>query len=446
MTGPPPAPAYLIAGGTVLTPDGPVAADVTVRDGLVAEVGPRPSRPAEGAPPPEEVDATGMVVGPGLVDLHAHLREPGEEWKEDIASASAAAAAGGYTALVAMPNTDPPIDAGHLARYVADRGRAVGLTEIVPAGCVTAGGAGKRLARLDELWEAGVRLFTDDGRTVADAGLLRRAMEYLCDRGGVLAQHAEDPGLAADGHMHEGEVSSLLGMYGLPVAAETATVARDLILAEMTGARYHVQHVSAAAAVQLIREAKGRGLPVTAEVAPHHLAFTDQDVKGMDPVFKMYPPLRSAGDRAALRAAVADGTIDAVATDHAPHAPHEKDVPFEEAPRGAAGLETALAAARTALDPDPVALFLRMSVTPAAIAGLPGQGRWIRPGAPANLVAVAWDESWTPAPPYHSRSVNNPFTGRPLTGRVRFTFYRGRLVFRDGRVLTGSPAPAGEGR
>lgn len=446
MTAPPPAPAYLITGGTPLTPDGPVAADVALRDGRVAEVGPHLPRPADGDASVEVVDATGMVVGPGLVDLHAHLREPGEEWKEDIASASAAAAAGGYTALVAMPNTDPPVDAGHLARYVADRGRTVGLAEVVPAGCVTGGGAGRGLARLDELWEAGVRIFTDDGRTVADAGLLRRAMEYISDRGGVIAQHAEDEGLAAGGHMHEGEVSSLLGIYGLPAAAETATVARDLILAEMTGARYHVQHVSAAAAVHLIREAKGKGLPVTAEAAPHHLAFTDQDVKGMDPVFKMYPPLRSARDRAALREAVADGTIDAVATDHAPHAPHEKDVPFEEAPRGAAGLETALAAARTALETDPVTLFLRMSVSPAAIAGLSHQGQWIRPGAPANLAAVAWDESWTPGPPYHSRSVNNPFTGRSLTGRVRLTFYRGRLVFRDGRVLTGSPAPAGAGR
>ena len=437
-------PSYLLTGGSVLSPDGPQTADVLIADGLVAEVGPRLPRPENPPARVEAVDATGLVVGPGLVDLHAHLREPGEEWKEDIASGSAAAAAGGYTALVAMPNTDPPADAGHLARYVADRGREVGLTEVIPAGCVTKGGAGEELSRLDELWAAGVRMFTDDGRTVADAGLLRRAMEYLCDRGGVVAQHAEDPGLAAGGHCHEGEVSSLLGMYGLPTAAETVTVARDLTLAEMTGARYHVQHVSAAATVRLIREAKDKGLPVTAEVAPHHLMFTDQNVKEMDPVFKMYPPLRAARDRAALREAAADGTIDAVATDHAPHAPHEKDVPFEEAPRGAAGLETALAAVRTALQPDPAALFRLMSVSPAAVAGLPRQGRWIAPGSPANLTAVAWDEPWTPSPPYHSRSVNNPFTGFPLTGRVRLTFYRGRLVFRDGRILAATPEPMGK--
>ena len=439
------APSYILTGGSVLTPDGTQTADVLIADGLVAKVAPGITPPENPPVEVEVVDATGLVVGPGLVDLHAHLREPGGEWKEDIASGSAAAAAGGYTAVVAMPNTDPPADAGHLARYVAGRGREVGLTEVIPAGCVTAGAAGKKLARLDELREAGVRIFTDDGRTVADAGLLRRAMEYLCQAGGVIAQHAEDPGLAAGGHMHEGEVSSLLGMYGLPAAAETITVARDLTLAEMTGARYHVQHVSAAAAVRLVREAKDRGLPVTAEVAPHHLIFTDQNVKEMDPAFKMYPPLRTAGDRAALREAAADGTIDAVATDHAPHAAHEKDVPFEEAPRGAAGLETALAAARTALQPDPAALFRLMSVSPAAIAGLPDQGRWIAPGSPANLTAVAWDESWTPSPPYHSRSVNNPFTGFPLTGRVRLTFYRGRLVYRDGRILPPAPEPMGKG-
>lgn len=447
----PPAPgphpeAFLLAGGTVLTPDGPAAADVLMENGRVAAVGPDLPRPV--SPAVEVVDAASLVVGPGLVDLHAHLREPGEEWKEDIASGSAAAAAGGYTALLAMPNTDPPVDAGHLARYVTDRGRAAGLAEVVPAGCVTKSGRGKSLARLDEMFEAGVRLFTDDGRTVADAGLLRRAMEYLRDRGGVVAQHAEDEGLARGGHMHEGEVSSLLGMYGLPVAAETVTVARDLTLAELTGARYHVQHVSAAATVSLIREAKDKGLPVTAEVAPHHLFFTDSQVKEMDPVFKMYPPLRAEQDRAALAEALADGAIDAVATDHAPHAAHEKDVPFEEAPRGAAGLETALAAVRTALDPDPVTLFLRMSVAPAAIAGLPDQGQWIRPGSPANLTAVAWDESWTPAPPYRSKSANNPFTGRPLTGRVRATFFRGRPTYRRGRVPNSRQAPAlaGAGR
>ena len=435
---------YLIAGGTVLTPDGPAAADVLIENGRVAAVGPDLPRPEN--PATEAVDASGLVVGPGLVDLHAHLREPGEEWKEDIASGSAAAVAGGYTALLAMPNTDPPVDAGHLARYVTDRGRTAGLAEVVPAGCVTKSGRGKSLARLDEMFEAGVRLFTDDGRTVADAGLLRRAMEYVCDRGAVVAQHAEDEGLARGGHMHEGEVSSLLGMYGLPAAAETVTVARDLTLAEMTGARYHIQHVSAAASVTLIREAKDKGLPVTAEVAPHHLVFTHRQVKGMDPVYKMYPPLRAEQDRAALAEALADGTIDAVATDHAPHAAHEKDVPFEEAPRGVTGLETALAAVRTALDPDPVTLFLRMSVTPAAIAGLPDQGQWIRPGSPANLTAVDWDEPWTPAPPYHSKSSNNPFTGRPLTGRVRYTFYRGRPTYDRGRIPNGPASPpAGAG-
>ncbi len=424
----------VLKGGEVQTRDGRDRLDVRMAEGSIVELG-------VGLTGDEEIDVTGAIVGPGFVDMHVHLREPGQEWKEDIASGSAAAAAGGFTAVVAMPNTDPPTDAGHLARHVVDRGRSVGLVEVAAAGCITAGMAGQRLAHLDELAAAGVRVFTDDGLTVADAGLLRRAMEYLAGSDGVIAQHAEDPGLAGGGHMHEGRVSSLLGIGGLPAIAETSIVARDLELAALTGARYHVQHVSCAATVELIAGAKDRGLPVTAEVAPHHLWLTHDLVESLDPVYKMYPPLRTADDVAALVAGLADGTIDAVATDHAPHAAHEKEVPFEEAPRGVIGLETAFGAVRTATGLSPRDLFERMSVAPARIAGLERQGHWPEVGAPANLVAVDWDTAWTPDR-YRSKSENSPFTGRSLTGAVRATVFEGRWTFgpqgvNDERMVSG---------
>lgn len=422
----------LLRGGEVLGPAGLHRADVRVAEGRVVEV-------AEGleAGAGEVVDCRGAWVGPGLVDLHAHLREPGEEWKEDIESGSGAAAAGGFTAVVAMPNTRPPVDAGHLARYVADRGRAVGLCRVVPAGCLTAGSEGRALAHLDELWAAGVRLFTDDGRTVSDAGLLRRAMEYLAELGGVVAQHAEDPGLARGGHMHEGEVSSRLGMPGIPAEAEEVVVARDLALVRLTGVRYHAQHLSTGGAVGLVREAKAEGLPVTAEVTPHHLVFDHTAVaEALDPAFKMYPPLRTEADRAALREGLAEGgAIDAVATDHAPHAAHETEVPFEEAPRGVIGLETAASALHEALgEDDPAGLFRLLSVAPARIAGLPEHGRPVEPGAPAHLVVFDPRAAWEAAG-FASRSANSAFLGRTMRGAVRATLFGGRLTYLEGKVL-----------
>jgi len=415
----------LVAGGTVLTPSGPVAADVLVAEGTVTAVG--PGLDPAGA---EVLDASGCWVGPGLVDLHVHLREPGEEWKEDIASGSAAAAAGGFTAVLAMPNTSPALDSGHLARFVTERGAAAGLVDVVPAGALTLGREGRQLSHLDELWEAGVRLFTDDGSSVADAGLLRAAMEHIAERGGVVAEHAEDAGLSRGGHLHEGTVSSRLGVDGIPALAEEVVVGRDLALVRLTGCRYHVQHVSTAGTVALVRAAKAAGLPVTAEVTPHHLTFTDEAAASLHPAYKMYPPLRTAEDVAALRAALADGTIDAVATDHAPHAEHEHEVPFEEAPRGVVGLETAVAAVLGAV-PDGFGigeLFDRMSVRPARIAGLGRHGRPPAAGVPANLTVVDPSAGWTVSG-FRSRAANSPWLGRTLRGRVRATIHEGKVTF-----------------
>lgn len=409
-----------IHNARVLTPDGPIDTDLTVREGAVNSLS---AGQAE-----THLDARGALVGPGFVDLHCHLREPGFEWKEDIRSGSKAAAAGGYTALVAMPNTNPAIDSGHLARFVADRGRAAGLVEVAPAGAITMGRTGTSLAHLDELFEAGVRIFTDDGVGVADAGLLRHAMEYLAERGGVVAQHAEDAGLARGGHMHEGVVSSRLGIRGLPSLAEEVMVARDLALVAHTGVRYHVMHVSSRGSIELVAGAKGAGLTVTAEVTPHHLSFDHSRVETMEPGFKMYPPLRTETDVTALGKALLNGTIDAVATDHAPHAPHECEVPFEEAPRGVIGLETAAAAVNTAIEPAPMTLFEKMSVTPALIAGLSGQGRWIEEGSPANLVIFDPDASWVPQG-FVSKSQNSPFRGVKLRGKVMATIFCGRITY-----------------
>ncbi len=418
----------LIRGGEVLTPEGLQVLDVLVEGDRVARLGEDLHAPAA-----DVVDATGCWVGPGFVDLHVHLREPGHEWKEDIASGTAAAAAGGFTLVVAMPNTDPPIDSGHLARFVTERARLVGHCEVRPAGCITLGRAGAYLAHLDELWDAGVRIFTDDGDGVADAGLLRHAMEYLAERGGVVAQHPEDPGLARDGHMHEGSVSARLGMAGLPALAEELMVARDLALVRETGTRYHVQHVSTRGTLRLIAEAKAEGLPVTAEVTPHHLTFDHSRVETMDPDYKMYPPLRTPEDVDALVAAVRDGTIDAVATDHAPHAAHEREVPFEEAPRGVIGLETAFAATLAAVGPDPQLLFERLSIAPARILGAERHGVPVQVGGPANLVVVDPTVVWTPTT-FVSRAENSPWRGTELTGRPVATIHEGMLTHHDAVV------------
>lgn len=411
----------VISGGTVLTTSGPERVDVAIDGGTVVALGTDLGDAAT------TIDATGAWVGPGLVDLHTHLREPGHEWKEDVASGSAAAAAGGFTAVVAMPNTDPAVDRGHLARYLAERGRSVGLVDVVPAGALTVGRAGGTMAHIDELWDAGVRIFTDDGDSVADAALLRLVMEYVAELGGVVSQHAVDPALSRAGHMHEGAVSSRLGMYGIPSEADEIVIARDLALARLTGVRYHVQHLSTARSLDLIAAAREAGVAVTCEVTPHHLLFSDDDVASADPDFKMMPPLRSPDDRAALAEALRSGVIDVVATDHAPHAAIEKEVPFEEAPNGVLGLEWASSATIMAIDPDIATFFDRLSTAPARIAGLDDHGAALSVGAPANLTVVDPTATWTPTSSL-SKSRNAPYLGRELTGSVRATLLRGTVT------------------
>lgn len=426
----------VLRNGSAVTAGGVIAnADVHITDGRIAAIGVGLDVDAV------EIDCSGAWVGPGFVDIHTHLREPGQEWKEDIASGSHAAAAGGYTAVVAMPNTAPAIDAGHLALLVAHRGMTVGLVDVIPSGCITMGRSGEKLSHLDELWDAGVRMFTDDGDTVGDAGLLRRAMEYLAQRDGVIAQHCIDPGLARGGQMHEGEISARLGMAGIPAEAEETIIARDLALVRLTGARYHVQHLSTAGAVDLVAAAKAEGLPVTAEVTPHHLLFDHRRVEATDPVFKMMPPLRTPRDVDALRRALQARIIDAVATDHAPHAAHEKDVPWEEAPFGVTGLEWAAAVTNTVAGLSAADFFDAMSTAPARIAGLHDHGG-LAVGSPANVVVFDPDRPAQTTMSY-SKSPNSPYLGADLDlrGSVRLTIYRGTITCRNGQVadLVGAP-------
>ena len=415
-------------GGSVLTERGVTVADVIVENGRIVAIGPDVSAAED-----RVIDAAGSWVGPGFVDVHVHLREPGQEWKEDIATGSAAGAAGGFTALVAMPNTDPATDTGHLARFVVSRGEEVGLLEVAAAGALTLGRLGEHLSHLDDLWAAGVRIFSDDGDTVADAGLLRRAMEYIAELGGVVAEHAMDVGLAQGGHMHEGSISSRLGMVAIPSMAEEVVVARDLAIVASTGVSYHVQHVSTRGTVEMIADAKERGLPVTAEVSPHHLAFDHSATASTDSRYKMMPPLRDVDDVAAVRSGLRSGIIDMVATDHAPHASHEKDVPFEIAPFGVTGLEWAASVVNTVddLGLDQTTFFDRMSVAPARLARLGDQGTHLAVGNLANIVVFDPTLRWTPSSSV-SKSRNTPHLGRPHVGRVVATLYRGTVSFELG--------------
>jgi dihydroorotase len=424
-------------------PLGGTPVDVLIEGDAVAAVGGRLSAD-------EELDAGGLVLLPGLVDLHTHLREPGREDAETIATGSAAAALGGFTAVHAMANTDPVADRAEVVEHVARRGAEVGLVDVRPVGAVSRGLLGETLAEIGSMARssAAVRVFSDDGRCVHDARLMRRALEYVKAFGGVIAQHAQDPRLAdAAACAHEGPLSGRLGLPGWPAVAEESIVARDVMLAEHTRSRLHVCHVSTAGTVEVLRWAKRSGVAVTAEVTPHHLLLTTDLLETYDPVYKVNPPLRPREDVDALRAALADGTIDAVATDHAPHAPHDKDHAFGDAAFGMLGLQTALAVVietmvRTGLL-DWVGVADRMSVRPAAIGRVSGHGVPLTAGSPATLTLVNPDAGWTVDPArLASRARNTPFAGRTLPGRVVATMLRGRLSVDDGRLV---PAGAGAG-
>jgi dihydroorotase len=429
-------PELLIRGGTVIDAGGSRRADVRVRDGLILEVGPDLVGSAGGA----ALDAGGCLVCPGLVDLHTHLRQPGQEEAETVESGSRAGALGGYTALVAMPNTEPAIDNPAVARQVMALGER-SLCEVAVAGAITVGRAGERLAPLAEMAALGVRIFTDDGTGVQDGLLMRRALEYARPLGVTLAQHCEDAVLASGGVMHEGEWSSRLGLPGQPAEAEELMVMRDLALVRLTGARLHFLHLSTAGSVAMVGAAKAQGLPVTAEATPHHLSLTHEALASYDPNFKVNPPLRTARDTEAVRRGVVEGVIDAIATDHAPHPQEAKEMSMEQAPPGMLGLETALAVALTELHHgpaglDPVQIIAAMSWKPAAIAGLSDRhGGPVEPGRAANLTVVDPTAEWTVDPGAQaSRSRNTPFSGRRLRGRVRHTVRCGEPVVMDGQV------------
>jgi dihydroorotase len=418
----------VLKGGEVVDETGRRRADVVIdADGRVAAVG-------DDLSAARTVDCGGCVISPGLVDLHTHLREPGREEAETVETGSRAAALGGYTAVVAMPNTEPAIDSPGVVREVLERG-ATATCEVFPAAAITIGRLGEQLVPMAELAALGVRLFTDDGSGVQDSRLMRRALEYASALGITLAQHCEDAGLSHGGHMHEGEWSSRLGIPGIPAEAEELMVARDIALGRLTGAPVHFLHLSTAGSVELVRAAKAKGLRVTAEAAPHHFTLTHAEVASYDPMFKVNPPLRGDDDVAAVKAGLADGTIDAIATDHAPHPQEAKEAAFDEAPCGMLGLETALSLAMSELGLPIERVLALLSWQPARIAGLDGLGGPIVEGRPANLTVIDPTTTWTVDPSrLASRSRNTPYAGRSMTGRVRHTFLRGEPVVLDGEA------------
>ena len=405
--------------------------DLLIRDGLFID-------PADAAPGTERLGADGLVALPGLVDLHTHLREPGREDAETVATGTRAAARGGYTAVLAMANTTPVTDTAEAAGHLAALGRTAGSAQVVPVGAVSKGLAGAELAELGLMARstAQVRVFSDDGNCVADGRLMRRALEYVRAFDGVVAQHAQDPRLAGtDACCHEGVISGRLGLPGWPAVAESSIVARDVQLAALTRSRLHVCHVSTAETVEVLRWAKARGIEVTAEVAPHHLLLTTEEVQGYDPAFKVNPPLRPIEDVVAVQDALSEGTIDAVATDHAPHARHDKEHAFAEAAFGMLGLETALAVVvETMINTGRFGwreLARRMSIVPAHIARLPEQGRTLDVGQPGNVTLVDPTARATiDRDSSASLSRNNPWHGRDLPDPVVATVWAGRITHR----------------
>ncbi len=421
----------LLRGGRVVDAGGERMADVAVEDGRIAAV------VADGSDLAADMvlDAGGCVVAPGLVDLHTHLRQPGQEEAETVDTGARAAALGGFTCALAMPNTDPPVDSAGVAREVLELGRNA-CCDVRTAAAITVGRQGTQLTPMAELAALGVRFFTDDGTGVQDGRLMRRALEYGRGLGITLAEHCEDDVLAAGGSMNEGAWSSRLGIPGQPAEAEELMVMRDIALARLTGGRVHFQHLSTRRSVELVASAKAQGLPVTCEATPHHFTLTDERCASYDPVFKVNPPLRTDDDVAAVRAGLARGAIDCIATDHAPHAPEAKEQPFDQAAPGMLGLETALALALTHLDLPIVDVLALLSWRPAALLGAGDRhGGPIEAGRPANLCVVDTAATWTVDPlALASRSRNSPYVGMALTGRVRHTLLAGEPVVVDGEA------------
>jgi dihydroorotase len=418
----------LIKGGRIIDPSQEMddTRDVLIEDGRVARIG-----VGLAAPEAEVFDAGGLIVSPGFIDLHVHLREPGEEYKETIASGAAAAAAGGFTSVCAMPNTNPVNDSASVTRYIIEKAREAALANVFPVGAITRGSAGAELAEMAEMKEAGAVAVSDDGRPVMNSQVMRHAMEYARDHGLVVVDHCQDTSLSAGGSMNEGRYSTLLGLKGMSRAAEESHVARDIMLAELTGARVHIAHISTAGAVEMVRRAKRQGLRVTCEVTPHHLALTDESVVGFDTNTKMNPPLRTIEDRAALIEAARDRTIDAIATDHAPHHADEKMLEYDHAPFGVIGLETALGVALGALyhtNRVGLARIIEMLTTGPARAFSLSRGT-LEVGATADITIFDTEREWVVDPKdFKSKSRNTPFQGWRLTGAVVATFVAGRKI------------------
>jgi dihydroorotase len=420
----------LLRGGRVVDPSQKMDArlDVLLADGAVAELGTDLEAPEQA----QVIEAGGLVVAPGLIDLHVHLREPGHEHKETIASGAAAAVAGGITAVVAMPNTDPPIDDPATVGFVLAEGIRSGGARVYPSGCITVRQEGEQLAEIGEMVDAGAVTITDDGRPVVSSAVMRMALEYALTFDLPVSVHAEDPALSRGGVMNEGLIATRLGLMGIPNAAEDVMVARDLLLAELTGGRLHIQHVSTRRSVQMIAEARARGVRVSAEATPHHFTLSDEAVEAYRTDAKMNPPLRSAADRDAVREGVRDGTLNVIATDHAPHHYDEKEQAFEDAPFGIVGLETALGLTLTELHHGGLltldAVIDRMSCAPARAFSLPGGTLAL--GSPADVTLIDPALEWQVEPlRFLSLSRNTPFGGRLLRGRAVRTIVAGRLVW-----------------
>ncbi|CAN2239407.1 PyrC Dihydroorotase and related cyclic amidohydrolases [actinobacterium SCGC AAA044-D11] len=423
---------YTIKNARML--DGAVV-DIEIANGVIANIG-------NGINSGEIIDAASNLVIPGLVDLHTHLREPGREDSETVETGSAAAAKGGFTAISAMANTFPVADTAGVVEQVFRLGQEAGLCDVFPIGAVTSGLEGKKLAELGAMAnsKAQVRIFSDDGKCVSDPLLMRRALEYVKTFNGIIAQHAQEPALTVGSQMNEGIVSSKLGLTGWPAVAEEAIIARDILLAEHVGSRLHICHLTTAGGVDLVRFAKSRGISVTAEVTPHHLLLTDELVANYDPVFKVNPPLRTENDVIALRKGLADGTIDIVGTDHAPHPTEDKDCEWQSAAFGMVGLETALSVVVKAMIETNLMnwedLVDRMSVAPARIAGYSKHGQNVAKGSPANLTIIDTAATWiVDRNRLASKSKNTPFAGMTMPTQVRHTFLNGQLVLKDSQIV-----------